>query len=575
MKTFDIRRHFGNNEDTTAFLNSKAKDFYNGTTRFASGAYRAYLKSVILDAIVDIERVIKGVFNCDLFMKCADYSFLCKMFPNATKLFGINSQEDVLKLSRFLETLRNASAHAQPSSKDYSIFSYDFALLKNEKRFNDNVYYENKGNLTVAGLLFIVLNFLREESITITIRQDNIFAVIACGERSGKDVSRFINEISKTNLEIPIRTTHGDSIISAICGKYYLGNDKEFAIRMGSDEHPTFKIDGDYSKGKLTIKGGSLSKTYYLSDYVLIIKEEESFIKLANSLPPMALVDLLYLMGVGIFDKEAFNRINDRFDELYSKINYPKFYIDKTIGVLLLPKTNADYRMTSSIVAGSIIGIMNNLEDFLLKIVNIDFEDEYSRIGKLLHHVGLPDKEMVDAVVLRNFGMHGYSFGEYQIFKGRYFQFTLDFTIKTLNNLLVFFSKKAGRLYDVLAKSVSKLFIQKLCSAKYKKVIEASVNYVKDDFNLNNCAELTKKNDFVNHSFYDMAALDELNTICYGEPHILKVEIDRMKENLYFYAHDEMSIELLNKFIARSNMYIKKEYSYGVLSIMHVGYKNK
>ena len=567
MKKYGIRRNTATEEDAIEFLNLPAKGLYNDSIQFANTSYRSHLKSVILDAVLDLEKVIKGVFNCDILMKNADYALLQKMFPNGTKMFGANTQEDVSKIGRFFETLRNISAHASACKQDFKLFRNEYSYLKNEKRLNSSVVYENNGFLTIAGLLFIVLNFLRQQSIDITVKQDNIVGIVACGSRNETcNTSRFIDEISHTNLEIPIRTILGTDVISAICGNetYHLDDNGVFSIKIGAEKNPTFVVNGNYNDQILTINGGSLTKTYYKYYYTLSIKEEDLFIELANKFPCMCFVDLLYLLKIDVFDKNTYDSILKDFD-LYSKLNYPKFYVDKTVSILLLPKTNSDYRVTSSVTAGAVIGVMNNFEDYLVRITGIDSDDEYSRTSLLLSKIGFSKAEKNDIVILRNMAMHGYSFGDYILSSGVAYEFTLNFAISTLKNTIVYLKQKNSDAHQVFSRLVSRYFISRLISTKYKKAIQTSHSFLQFGLTKQIRDDLEKKNDFINNSFYDFSILNELNELCGNGPQINRVKLNGLKDYLYFFANNEDENREIEKSIKSLGLQIKKKENHGII----------
>ena len=565
--TYDLSRHRGSDEDSIAFLNSPVKNFFSGFVKFKYASFKSYLKSVILNAVIDIERVIKGVFNCDIFMKNAQYEMLKQMFPNGMEIFGVESQEDVVNVARFLETLRNATAHAISSAEDNQVFKTSFKNLNNQKKFNEQIRYESHGHLTMAGLFFIFLNFLREESIENVVKEESLFAFITCGKRSKDNGALFVLEISKVNLEVPIRTNEGKTVLSAICGDYFNQDEEKIDISIGTEENPSYCVKGNYSNGELIINKGSLAKTYYIDNYCLKIEEEKLFIELANKFPPMVLVDLLYLLEIKTFNKDAYNLINRNYEKVYSKLNYPKFYIDKNIGTLLLPKSNSDYRLTCSIVVNSITYIMNNIEDYLSDHSIFKAPDSYSRLSSALRAAGVPDKERNNACVLRNFAMHGYTFGEYIIIGDNYYQFTLEFTIKTLKDLVLVFKQINKTAYRVFATSISYRFVERLCAAKYRKAIEVTKALITDIKNSTLLNDLGIKNNFINNSFYDVRDLNELNSLCDGSTLILEVIVPGLSNKIYFYNSER---ELLDSFIKDYGYAIEKEIAEGVIKTIYL-----
>lgn len=554
---FDIKRHYGTYEGSISLLNSKAKDLFNGHNTFNRKDYLSYIKSSLLNSLLHIERVIKGTFNCDIFMKNADVELLKKMFPNGTKILGANDQDSVVKIGRFFDILRNLCAHTVDSDRDFFIFTFDFSNLREEKRFNDDIIYEIDGKLTVAGLIYIILNFLREESIATLVKKDDLYAFVSCGRRCKDNGNLFVSEISHADLTLPIRTSVGNSVISSIAGDYPYQNENEFSVAVGSPNAPVFKVNCKYENRILTIKEGSLTKTYYYQDYFLEVSEEKLFIELSNRLPSMVLVDLCFLLGITKFDVKAYNKIEEKFD-LYEKLNHPKFYVDKNIGILLLPETNSDYRLVSSVVTGGLSGIISAFEYKIILNKHIKIRDDYSTFKDLLKCVGIPKNIITPAVVLRNFAMHGYIFDEYIILDNSYYKYTLDFCIKTLLDLLKSLKPISEILYESLAILIDKLFLSTLVVAKYKKAVETSLEFVNNPSNKQLSKDLTFKNNFINHSFYDITKLNELNELCGNQTRVFCYDFGDELARLYFYNSSEY-LDAARDYLSAKKYEIHKE----------------
>lgn len=172
---FKIKAQKSSYEDAIHFLNSDAKSFYSLNHKFIDKDYETFFKSSLLTALVDLDRVIRGTFNCDIFLKNADLGSLKTMFPNAiNNIFNIKTDEDIKKLGHLLEILRNINAHALLCDADFEFFKFDFSSLMEQKKMNSDIcYFGNKG-IMVAGVIFILLNFVREETIYNLINCDYI-----------------------------------------------------------------------------------------------------------------------------------------------------------------------------------------------------------------------------------------------------------------------------------------------------------------------------------------------------------------------------------------------------------------
>ena len=66
---FKIKVQKSSYEDAIHFLNSDAKSFYSSNHKFIDKDYETFFKSSLLTALVDLDRVIRGTFNCDIFLK--------------------------------------------------------------------------------------------------------------------------------------------------------------------------------------------------------------------------------------------------------------------------------------------------------------------------------------------------------------------------------------------------------------------------------------------------------------------------------------------------------------------------
>ena len=163
------------------------------------------------------------------------------------------------------DTVKLLDMLAEYRDKNYE----KFKLVANELN-SDICYFGNKG-ITVAGVIFILLNFVREETIYNLTNCDYIFGLVSCGRYERDKGADFVNRISKVNLENPIRKKTSDNILGAITGElpFELKDDSgDFLVKVGARNNPTFLVSGSLKENVLTINSESLSKTYYEKDYV-------------------------------------------------------------------------------------------------------------------------------------------------------------------------------------------------------------------------------------------------------------------------------------------------------------------
>ena len=183
------------------FLNLSAKDFFFGNNKYLDKSFDVVLKSAFLSGITDVERTIRGAFDCDLGFANVDVDLLTKMFPNVAKMFNVVDSDDLSILSQFLTLFRNINAHAFASKSDLDFFEIDYSFLLNQIAFDCRIKYYNNG-ITVAGIIFLLLNFLRKESIANLCKRSFIFGMISKGKYEMHDGEQFATRISHVNLEV-------------------------------------------------------------------------------------------------------------------------------------------------------------------------------------------------------------------------------------------------------------------------------------------------------------------------------------------------------------------------------------
>ena len=124
------------------FLNLSAKDFFFGNNKYLDKSFDVVLKSAFLSGITDVERTIRGAFDCDLGFANVDVDLLTKMFPNVAKMFNVVDSDDLSILSQFLTLFRNINAHAFASKSDLDFFEIDYSFLLNQIAFDCRIKYK-------------------------------------------------------------------------------------------------------------------------------------------------------------------------------------------------------------------------------------------------------------------------------------------------------------------------------------------------------------------------------------------------------------------------------------------------
>ena len=533
-----------NNSDTNdviKLLNTTAQDFYNGKIQFVDKSYFSRLKANLLGGIIDVERTIRGTFGCDLSMASVDESQLKQMYPNAClTMFNDGESVDIEKISYYLTSLRNINAHVFIGKEDIAFLKSDFSFLQNQKHFHGSIKYLIDDKVTVAGILFIILSFLRRQSIETLIKDDFIVGVISNGKYELDDGQRFVNEISHTNLEIGIRKKSGNNVITSLMGELY---DRasidgiKYSISIGKVTYPTFKVDCTLVDNKLIIQKGSLTRTYYKEEYVLKIEDEKEFIRLANSLPPFGLVDYLYESDIAVFNKESASIIDASF-ELISKINRPKFYADKNLALLIFKDKASDFRIMSSLMVDALSRLSLATENFIYRTRKINRGSDYTSLAKALRYIGTPNEILTEVVYLRNFSAHGYILNDYLIYRDEVRQFTLEYIVKTIKSLSDFLERNQKDVFNNFKEYKREFLIDKVVKTKYKLAIYYTDKVI-NDYPRYDKKELAKKNAFINNSFFDITMFNEITNFEIQRIRVIQVYLPDTTQCLYFYDNNK------------------------------------
>ena len=558
-----LRNKKNDENEIIRFLNSSARSFYSGSNTYGDKSFDIVLKSAFLSGITDLERTIRGTFDCDLNFANVDIVMLNKMFPCATAMFNVSNFYELSRLSRFLTLFRNINAHALISKWDNEFFEIDYSFLQNQVVFDDRIkYYEDE--ITLAGSIFILLNFLREESIANLCKKNFLFGLISKGRLAMDDGYQFVTQISHVNLEMRIRQDNANTVFDAMLGNYRKNADiseKNFDVKIGLLNYPTYKVSGSLIGNLLKINSGSLTKTYYKKDFLLQIIDEKSFIELSNQLPPFVLVDFLYQMDISVLDGAAVGVIKEKY-KFISKLNRPKFYVDKNLSVLLMPSNISDFRIISSLCRDAIGTILLSVENFIYKTRKIKRDSGYSSIDTALSYLDICDSVHKRVKYLRTFESHGYVLDEYMLYKSEKQQFTIEFIIKVFKTLL----DACGSIQDIYSNilwNVKNYLINTLVGTKYKKIIEFSRSAMLEYPNIN-MYEFSKKSGFVNNSMFDICDFNSLTESGIKYNQVIRISMPNLTEKLYLNNVDA-DIELLNTFCARNGYNINSIQDNGLM----------
>lgn len=552
-----------NEEELLRFLNSKARLFYDDRYTFRDKNFKIFFTSSLQLAIFELERCIRGTFNKDLSLKGVDIKLLKKMFPNACENI-FNVKDDLTTMGKILEGLRNINAHIVNSSRDEKIFKYDFSHLKHQPRLCNKIhYYTNE--LTIAGLIFIVLNFMRMENIALLVKRHILFSYLVSENPTINPTNEFITEISKVNLEVNIRDTKANTIEEATLGESFehLMNDKTFSISYGKSDYPVYKVSGFFKDNIIHVDANSLTKVSYENDFDLEIIDREGYIELANQLPCFILVDYLYKLKIARFDKHTYNEVLLNFDKL-KKLNKPKFYLNKNLDILLLPETISDFRLLSSTISECLFRCLLIIESKTLRNMECDdLRNNYSTIKDVLSFLETPKNLLKDLTILRNFAAHGYILNESKIIDNKLFSFTIDFIFKTIIELLNFLKEKDEKFFEATQKDFYNNFLRKIIGAKINSSVSFAQCFAKQYPHYNK-ETLYQKNLLVDRSYISFELLNDIFEATDADIMVLRVKIEDVDGYLYF-KNNSSSLNELSMMCERNSLEIEREEYGGII----------
>lgn len=570
------RREERNLRDLVGFLRCPAIDFYSNKLEFDDPDYSMFVKSTLLNAFNDAERTIKGTFNCDLGLREVKYTMFKKMFPVACNVLKIDSADGLKKAGYILSSLRNINAHAVISEENKNLFKTIHCDYFKMKQTVTNVNFYCDGGITMGGIVNIALLFLRAESI-MHLSKGAKFISLMAGCNIDETAKSFIADVNHVNLEIPIRKKPGSEVLSSIVGEY--SNkikplaDGDYVITFDGEEDPTFKVQFLFENGDtIVVKKSSVTKVYYQKDYKLVISDKEGFKKLSNKLPPFVFVDLLFKLGINEFNEDAYNAVNAKFEKLYSKLNYPKFYIDKTIDILLLPPKMADFRITSYSVTDELMNVFLKLENQISIQFKHVSQDAYSHFKDSLIVTGV-DKELANAASdLRNAAAHRMVLGETSFVNEKLYTFTLEKTFAVLIDLQKFYQRTNSQLFEVLKKTIREDFVRRLISIRYNAVVEYSLMILDGEFD---SFDQKTRNKFlyVDSSIYTH---DQLNSLFLNDKPDCLIAKYVIEGDYYprYIRNNEEYIQLMDEYLRNNGHYEKHlEKDEGVAKILF--YKEK
>ena len=566
LKTFELEKGKRSDpKEVIRFLNSSTVDFFNNEFDFKDEEFGMFFKSTLLKGLNDIENTFRGTFYSGLSLSNVDINLFKKMYPRACAILQIYNEKNAMSFGSTLSMIRNLCAHAIPNIEGLSVLNnYCWTYLNYIRPFSTNLKWVNKNELTVAGLILLILLFLRSQSVASLAKISLIYSIVSCGQYRLDDGKMFEERINKVNLELPIRNDEEKSLLGAVAGREIKQltklEDKTYCFGVKDYSTTTYFIKIKIDCGHLKVFKNSLTKDYYVNDYDLSIKDLDGFIELSNQFPPFTFIDLLHRLNVHSFDRNQYDIIKDKLN-LYSKLNYPKFYSDKNITILLLPETKPDFRIVNNAINSAVVSIFLRLESKIYKKFNIKVEpSDYSTTSKALDMLNIDNELGFKIRSLRNFAFHSYIFEDYASLGNRLVQYNYHNSIEIIRSLERFLKSNAPDFYESFSEDVQNYVASKLMNLKYNQVVEYSI----DEFNNHplypdpNSKDVMNKFLFIKRSMVLEKDVERLYVEKEPSPLILEYVLSDRDRHL-FIKNTERQKEQLNEYIASEGNYIELE----------------
>ncbi len=520
------------------FLNATVNLIYHRKKHYVSGKDLFTFKGILSGALVQIERVFRYVYFADIALEGdrIDKRLFSEQFPFLYEQLADNryviynadgSQETADGITCYtwmLKRFRNINLHAIISTQLHCTMKVDEALIGAFPKIADNVSYARDGELTIAGMLIMILAALSQKDLQSFIANFvNIWGTALWGEMvpsalfaQRNELSQKLNDAFRNNYEADIReeTECGD-VFESIFGCLYreveistVGqNVRKFALDLSDRvKSPHFCIFGWLEKTSnnyiLTIGKGSNIGKFFESDYTLKINNAEAFINICKAVPPAMGVAYLYQNKI-----EELNEPSDIDVEQLLKLNKPKFYRDKNLTILCSGNSSADMREISKSTSGGVQKVFLNLEEKFVFELNIPVYGTYSKVSDVLDKLNVPSDLKRRLITLRNFAAHYGILNDYYFYSntGGYY-LDLPFIISTFDDFVAFLEtpNNQSRAAYVRANYHNHI-LNNLIGVKYQRIVRTSFVLFRQNGEKvkESCSEIEKSLNAVKNSMFD------------------------------------------------------------------------
>lgn len=441
------------------------------------------IKCIFGETINQLENVFLGTFGKSFNLNKDDEKLFSQLYPYVyEKLVKAYGENGLTVLSKGLDTFRNFNMHASSSDTYLKSFNELVKLVKLLPNYSKSIVYHADNKLTFAGMLVIILLLSNEMMIKYLIKNhtwENFIEHLRLFDTKREYVNTFTKKLlrlSQVNYMIDIRkdSSENDDIIETIFGRFknkVIRDGDKFKYFSGRDEdNSEFWCSGEVSKTSkniiIKVDKGSYLPEFFSEDYTLTINDYKSFAKICREIPPFTLIAFLYHFGVDVYDGES--TLKDKKEPI-TKLNHPKFYVDKNINTLLLPGTISDLRISSQIMESGLNYCFLKFENELYTKFHLKYDDVgYTTLRNALYPYNLDRELLKNIISIRNFFAHHHILGDNVRYDKKQFQkIDIKFVFDNMYDLITVLETKDPIQAEYLRKNFFYKIIMNLVYMKY------------------------------------------------------------------------------------------------------------
>lgn len=521
------------------FLNAPISQIYYSKKHFVNGKDLSYLKGMLAANLVQIERGFRYVYFSDISLESEkiDQRLFREQFPFLYERFANNcysiynadgSQKIVDGITYYtwmLERFRNINLHAIISTPLCNTMRIDESFIQTFPRIADSIYYVKDGELTIAGMLIMVLAVLSQrDSKSFFCNFANIWGKALWGNMGSADINERRNTLEqaladtfRNNYEVNIRENNNDgNLLESIFGLIYPDvqitminqNTRRFSLDLSERvKAPRFCVSGQIEmttdKCIMTVDKGSNIGKYFDKDYVLKIYDVKTFSDICKSAPPFLGVAYLYHNNI-----TELKDISDVDMERLSKLNKPKFYVNKNLTILCCGANFSDMREINKSASEGVQKAFLNIEEKFVFELGIPVYNTYSKLSAVLNKLNTPFELVSRLIVLRNFAAHYGMLNDYYFYNCEMGYFLdLPFVFSTFYDFIAYLDSMENKnCADYVRKNFHYHILNNLIGVKYKRIFQQSISLFRrngDKVIIECCSDIDRALKTANSSIID------------------------------------------------------------------------